>query len=122
MKIDRDQLTAQVERMIKNGYDYLVKITAVDYNDHVEAIYTLRNMDANKDDTLEVEMSSADLWVPSVMKYFKAADWYERELYEMFGIAIKGRAVDRLLLEKWDGENPPLRKDFVWGVQYKTKD
>lgn len=121
MKIDRDQLVSQIERMIKNGYGYLVKITAVDYNDHVEAVYMLRDMDAGKDETLEVEMNGGDLWLPSVEKHFKGADWYERELYEMFGIAIKGRRTERLLLEKWDGDSPPLRKDFVWGVQYKTE-
>ena len=121
MKIDREQLTSQIERMKKNGYDYLVKITAVDYNDRVEAIYMLRSIEAGNDDTLEVEMAHDDLWLPSIMRYYGGADWYERELGEMFGIEIRGRNAERLLLEKWDGENPPLRKDFVWGIQYKTK-
>ncbi|MDE1822726.1 MAG: NADH-quinone oxidoreductase subunit C [Candidatus Micrarchaeota archaeon] len=122
MKIDREQLTSQVDRMKKNGYDYLVKITAVDYSDHVEAIYMLRNLDAGKDESLEVELKNDDLWVPSVMRSYRGADWYERELSEMFGIEIRGRTAERLLLEKWDGANPPLRKDFVWGVQYKAKE
>ena len=46
---------------------------------------------------------------------YKAADWYEREMSEMFGIKIKGRRVKRLLLEKWNGSDFPLRKSFVWG-------
>ena len=46
---------------------------------------------------------------------YKAADWHERELSEMFGIEIKGRKVKRLLLEKWNGVDAPLRKSFAWG-------
>ena len=33
----------------------------------------------------------------------------------MFGIEIKGRKAKRLLLEKWNGVDAPLRKSFVWG-------
>jgi len=38
----------------------------------------------------------------------------------MFGIAIEGREVKRLLLEKWDGLEAPLRKSFPWGSDYKS--
>ncbi len=102
------------------GYSYLVKITAVDYVDHVTALYFLRDIDKRKDEILEVELMPADLWVPTIMKDYTSADWYEREMSEMFDISIKGRKASRLLLEKWDGLSGPLRKSFAWGEDYKS--
>ncbi len=122
MKIDRDALAVTVSGMKSEGFDYLVKITAVDYIDHIDVIYIIRNTDAPRDEILEVSLSPQDLWVPTVMNMHKSADWYERELSEMFGIEIRGRNAPRLLLEKWDGIDPPLRKGFAWDAPYRTKE
>jgi NADH-quinone oxidoreductase subunit C len=120
LKIEREALLQKVTTMKKTGYDYLVKITAVDNNDTVQVVYILRNMDENKDETLEIDLPAKDLWIPTIIDHFRAADWYERELSEMFGIAIHGRVAKRLLLEKWDGVDPPLRKSFTWNAPYKS--
>ena len=106
--------------MKSSGFDYLVKITAVDYVDHVDAVYILRNLESAKDEIVEVTLNASDLWLPSVANIHKSADWYERELSEMFGIEIKDRKAPRLLLEKWDGIDPPLRKSFIWDAPYKV--
>ena len=120
MKIDRAELTETVESMKKQGFDYLVKITAVDYVNSVEAVYFLRNTEKNEDTTLEVEIDPSDLWIPTIVKLHRSADWYEREMSEMFGIEIKGRKAKRLLLEKWYGKPSPLRKNFIWGEPYES--
>lgn len=122
MKIDRGQLTNQVSRLKAAGFDYLVKITAVDYVDHLEVLYFVRDIAASKDEILEVTVAPSDAWVPTIMDFHLSADWYERELAEMFGIIIRGRATARLFLEKWDGADPPLRKSFEWDAQYRTRD
>ncbi len=101
--------------MKTNGYDYLKKITAVDYVDHLEVVYMIYDMANQKDEIIMVRLPPNDPKIDSVMKIYKAADWYERELFEMFGIKISGRKTRRLLLEKWNGIDPPLRKNFVWG-------
>ena len=105
--------------MYSQGYTYLVKITAVDYIKTLTVIYILRDIEKNKDQILEVNMPEEDLWIESIMNVYNAADWYERELHEMFGIKIKGRKMKRLLLEKWDGKGYPLRKNFSWGKPYE---
>lgn len=120
MKIDRDQLQVTVSTMKHDGYDYLVKITAVDYGDRLEAIYILRSIAHKKDQILEVTINPKDAWVNTIMDIHKSADWYEREMCEMFGIEIRGRSAKRLLLEKWDGIDPPLRKSFQWNMPYRT--
>ncbi len=122
MKIERSGLVQGARDLKTRGYSYLVKITAVDYEKYLEVIYTVRNLSERKDETLEVEIDPADAWVPTVMGEFRAADWYERELFEMFGIQVKGRNVERLLLEKWNGKAAPLRKNFTWNAPYETSD
>lgn len=120
MKIERSELTQRAQEMKAQGYSYLVKITAVDYEKYIEVLYILRDMGKNKDETLEVDIDPADAWMPTVMGVFAAADWYERELFEMFGVEIKGRNAERLLLEKWNGKPAPLRKNFKWDEPYET--
>ena len=115
-------LVATVSRMKSEGFDYLVKATAVDYADHVDVLYILRNTDASKDEILEVMLDPKDLRIHTIINIHKSADWYEREMSEMFGIEILGRNAPRLLLEKWDGVDPPLRKVFAWDATYKTKE
>lgn len=122
MKAERSTLLKTLESMKSEGYDYLTKVTAVDYLDHIDVIYFIRNIKASEDDTLEITLKPGDLWLPSVMQVHMSADWYERELSEMFGIEIKGRHAPRLFLEKWDGIDPPLRKGFIWDKPYRTKE
>lgn len=119
MKVERAALLHNVEQMKNAGFDYLVKITAVDYVDHVDALYFIRNTDRNIDETVEVTLDPADLWLDTIMHHYPAADWYERELQEMFGIIVRGRKNPRLLLEKWDGKGYPLRKNFTWNAPYE---
>lgn len=120
MRIKSDELISAIEQKRKEGYTYLVKITAVDYTDRLEAIYFLRNLDSGKEEDIRVDLPAKNPRLGSIMGIFAAADWYERELSEMFDIAIEGREAKRLLLEKWDGKEGPLRKSFVWGKPYKS--
>jgi NADH-quinone oxidoreductase subunit C len=119
LRIEREQLVTELSGMKNAGYSYLVKITAVDYERYLEVVYIIRNIEADKDEMFEVDLSQSDAWIPSVIGIYRAADWYERELYEMFGIEIKGRYADRLLLEKWNGKGAPLRKNFAWDAPYE---
>ena len=122
MKIKREELLQKIGEMKASGYSYLVKITAVDYVDHLKALYFIRDIDKNKDETLEIDLVSTDLWLPTIIKAHTSADWYEREMSEMFGIKIIGGNGERLLLEEWNGTDPPLRKSFAWGKEYKRRE
>ncbi len=120
LKIKREELLQKIGEMKASGYSYLVKITAVDYVDHLTALYFIRDIDKNKEETLEIDLVPTDLWLPTIIKEHTSADWYEREMSEMFDIKIKGRKAGRLLLERWDGTQGPLRKGFAWGEDYKS--
>ena len=120
LKIKREELVQKIGEMKASGYSYLVKITAVDYVDHITALYFLRDIYKNREETLEIDIDPMDLWLPTIIKAHTSADWYEREMSEMFDIKIKGRKAPRLLLERWDGTQGPLRKGFAWGEDYKS--
>ncbi len=122
LKVERENLISTVGKMKAQGYTYLVIVTAVDYSTYIDVVYILRNIDAKKEEILEINLDPKDAWVPTIMDIHKSADWYEREMSEMFGIFIRGRNTPRLLLEKWDGIDPPLRKTFQWDTPYRTSE
>ncbi|MDE1856546.1 MAG: NADH-quinone oxidoreductase subunit C [Candidatus Micrarchaeota archaeon] len=101
------------------GYDYLKKITAVDYVDHLEAVYIIYNTLGKKEEVLRVKLDAEKPKVETVIGVYPAADWYEREMSEMFGIEILKRKSKRLLLEEWNGAIAPFRKSYTWGTDYK---
>jgi len=119
LKIKKEELIERLRELSRSGYNYLVKITAVDYIDHLEVIYFIRNMQNKKEENVRLDLKNGES-LPTVIEIYKSADYYERELSEMFGIAIEGRDVKRLLIEKWDGLEAPLRKNFQWGSEYKS--
>ena len=120
-EIQKAQLVATLEELKSKGFDYLKKITAVDLLDHLEVIYILYNTSSKSDEIAKVDLQG-DNSIPTIIHIYKAADWYERELSEMFGIRIEGREAKKLLLEEWDGTEFPLRKSFEWGKDYKKRD
>jgi NADH:ubiquinone oxidoreductase subunit C len=122
LKVEREKLLEEIKNAKESGLDYLIKITAVDYGDHDEVIYFLLNLEKNKEENIRVDIPSSDLWVPTIIDIFKAADWYEREMSEMFGIDIRGREIRKLLLEKWDGIDAPMKKSFGWGQKYNSNE
>ena len=118
MDIQPEDLAKTCADLKAKGFDYLKKITAVDRNDHVEVVYLFYSTADRKDEIIIAKLPPENPEVHTIMKMYPAADWYERELSEMFGISIKGRKADRLLLELWNGKDAPLRKSFAWGKEY----
>jgi len=121
-EVQREQLVKTLEDLKSKGYEYLKKITAVDYSSYIEVVYIIYNTSSKADEIVKVKITYNDLHINTVIGIFKAADWYERELAEMFGIEIIGRSTPRLLLEEWDGAEFPLLKSFTWGKDYKRRD
>jgi NADH-quinone oxidoreductase subunit C len=119
LEIPKETLVKRLEGLKSDGFNYLKKITAVDYKDHLEVVYFLYNLDLREEQLVVVKLPTQNAEIETVLRIYPAADWYERELSEMFGIKILGREAKRLLLEEWDGVDAPLRRSFVWGQDYK---
>lgn len=74
--------------------------------------YHLISIDRNRDIMLKVALNEKDLNVPSIVSLFPNANWYEREVWDMFGITFQGHPNLRRLLMSPSWEGHPLRKDY----------
>lgn len=84
--------------------------------------YHLQSMTHNRRIRLEVSCPDADPHVPSVVAVYPAADWHERETWDMFGVVFDGHpALTRVMMpDDWPGH--PQRKDYPLGgidIEYK---
>jgi NADH-quinone oxidoreductase subunit C len=89
-------------------------ITAADYPDRekrFEIVYQLLSPYKNSRVRLKVSTDEATP-VASAIPVFPAADWYEREIYDMFGVLFDGHPDLRRILTDYGFEGHPLRKDF----------
>jgi len=98
-------------------YDYLSDVTAVEFRDlerPIEVVWHLRSLPYRRFLRIKVLIEKgATLEVPSVWDVYKAADWMERECYDMFGIRFVGHPdLRRILMWEQYREGYPLRKDF----------
>ena len=96
------------------AYTQLIDLTAVDYPDRknrFEMVYQLLSMHNNMRLRLVTEVGEGQA-VPSATGVFMAANWAEREVWDMFGIFFAGHPDLRRLLTDYGFEGHPLRKDF----------
>ena len=97
-------------------FNYLTDVTAVEYRDMerpLEIVYQLRSLDRKADLRCKIELDKrAPLEVDSVYDLWKGADWLEREVFDMFGVAFRGHPdLRRILMWETYSEGFPLRKD-----------
>jgi len=98
-------------------YDFLCDVTAVEFRDAdipMEVVWHLRSLPYRRFLRLKVELpKGAPLEIDSVWSIYKAADWLERECFDMFGIKFRGHPdLRRILMWEQYREGFPLRKDF----------
>jgi len=92
----------------------LIDICGVDYparERRFDVVYHLLSMPHNH--RIRIKLSTdVDTAVHSVISVYPAADWYEREAFDMYGIAFDQHPDLRRLLTDYGFEGHPLRKDF----------
>jgi NADH-quinone oxidoreductase subunit C len=98
-------------------FNFLTDITAVEYRDlerPLEVVYQLRSLGRKVDLRVKVPLDKTQaLELDTVYDLWKAADWLEREVYDMFGVTFLGHPdLRRILMWETYGEGYPLRKDF----------
>lgn len=97
------------------AFDFLSDLTAVDYLGRplrFEVVYHLYSIGKNHRLRVKIRVPEDDCWVHSLTGYWKAANWLERECWDMFGVRFVGHPDLRriLLYEQFAGH--PLRKDY----------
>jgi len=95
-------------------FQSLVDICAVDYpedKERFEVVYHLLSMRKNHRIRVKVR-TDEDTPVPSAVRIFPAANWYEREAFDMYGVLFSDHPDMRRLLTDYGFEGYPLRKEF----------
>ena len=121
-----DQLVAIVEKEdiakflvflrddVNCQFKQLMDICGVDYPERpqrFEVVYNLLSLVHNNRVTVKV-MLDDNSSIPSVSKVFSSADWWEREIWDLFGIFFSGHPDLRRILTDYGFDGHPLRKDF----------
>jgi len=95
-------------------FSTLVDVTAVDYPDRAkrfDVVYHFLSMYQNHRIRLRVSIRQDDM-VPSIVDVHPSANWFEREVFDMFGILFSGHPDLRRILTDYGFRGYPLRKDF----------
>jgi len=101
----------------EEAYDFLTDVTAVEFRERerpLEVVYHLWSIPRRVFLRVKVELpKDRPLEVDSVVDLWHAADWLEREVYDLFGITFRGHPdLRRILMWETYAEGYPLRKDF----------
>ena len=96
--------------------------TAVDWHPsepRFEVVYHLHSIEPNRRLRIKIRVSGTNPEVDSVTGVWRAADWYEREMFDLFGISFRNHPNLRRILMPLDWEGHPLRKDYpTHGYKY----
>lgn len=115
---------AAVSRYLKHeqGFVRLSAVTAVDWypaDPRFEVVYLLHSLDKNTRLRLKCWISESGPEIDSVCEIWRGANWYEREVFDLFGIRFRNHPDLRRILMPTDWEGYPLRKDYpVHGYKY----
>ena len=103
-------------------FEMLFDITAIDERMRVNrqgqpesefsVVYHLMSFSGNRDFRIKVPLMDADLNVPTIVGLWPAANWYERETWDLYGVMFSEHPDLRRLLTDYGFDGHPLRKDF----------
>jgi len=126
-KFDRDELSIYVRRdaireacaVLRDDpelqFNFLSDITCVDWfpsEPRFEVVYHLFSIPTKRRVRLKVQLGATDPAVESITSVWPAANFFEREVFDLFGIRFEGHPYLRRIMmpENWEGH--PLRKDY----------
>jgi NADH-quinone oxidoreductase subunit C len=98
--------------------DFLVAVSGVDQETTFDSVYHLWSFENNNELVVKVRVPKADVLpdrlpeVPSIAGFWPAANWHERESYDLIGIRYYGHPYLRRILNPWDWQGHPLRRDY----------
>ncbi len=117
MYVSKEELLAVGEKLKDSPetlFDFMFCQTAIDWKDRFEVVYHLTSTTYRHDMVLKVVLEDRDnAEVPSVYSLWKAAEYHENEMYDLFGIRFTGHPFLRRMILGDDWKGYPLRKDYV---------
>jgi len=123
-KYDRNELTITVERediiqacqaVQHAGYNFLEDVTAVDWypsEPRFQITYHILSMSLKSRLRLIARLNSEDAAIDSIVGVWPSANFYEREIFDLFGVHFGGHPNLRRIMMPEDWKGHPLRKDY----------
>jgi len=93
-------------------------LSGVDYPDRIELVYHLISYRRKHELVLKVRLDRDRPQAPTVAEVWKAANWHERECFDLLGVTFAGHPDLRRLLLPDDWVGYPLRKDYAPPTEY----
>ncbi|MBI1754293.1 MAG: NADH-quinone oxidoreductase subunit C [Acidobacteria bacterium] len=117
--IAKETFLPVVDLLHREGFQMLVDITAVDWPERPESqgigrfdvVYHWLNLASQERLRVKVALADGEA-MPTLATQFKTANWFEREVFDLFGIRFEGHPDMRRLLTWDDFQGHALRKDF----------
>ncbi len=123
-KFDRDELTITIAResivsaaqvVQQAGYNFLEDVTAVDRypsEPRMQIVYHILSLGLKQRVRLAVRLNGDDLALQSITSVWPSANFYEREIFDLFGVHFAGHPKLTRIMMPLDWEGHPLRKDY----------
>lgn len=127
VKFDRDEMTLYVDRsdvreacaLLRDDpecpFNFLSDVTCVDWypsEPRFEVVYHLLSIPNKERVRLKVRLSSSSPSIDSITSLWPGANFFEREVYDLFGVRFAGHPYLRRIMMPEDWEGHPLRKDY----------
>ena len=120
----KKELVLEIIQKIKEDdkllYDQLIDITVIDNvlskqnysNQRYTIIYSFLSLSFNKRLLVYSNISEDDQNIDSITQIFESANWFEREIYDLFGINFKNHPNLQRIMNDYNFQGHPLKKDF----------
>jgi len=110
--VARDDVLASAHELRRLGFDRLGMVTAVDRDEWFVVVYRLQSRALSAAVFMKAKVPRHDPVVASVCEVWPAANWQEREVYDLFGIEFEGHPDMRRIFLPDTFEGHPLRRDY----------
>ncbi|MBI5232268.1 MAG: NADH-quinone oxidoreductase subunit C [Coriobacteriales bacterium] len=107
-----DDLLVTMHRLRELGFDRLGMVTAVDRPEFFVLVYRLHSRALSAGLFVKAKVHKEDPVAPSMFEVWPAADWQEREVFDLFGIDFEGHPDLKRIFLPDEFEGHPLRKDY----------
>ncbi len=120
--VEPEQLETTLSRLKNDpslNFGLLLDVTAVDYLSYplqqparFFVVYTIRNWERNMVVQVRTPVANPEIGIPTATHLWDSANWGERETYDQYGIVFQGHPDLRRVLNHWQFQGHPLRKDY----------
>ena len=127
--IDRDRVHELLEHCKRDPelrFDFCMDVTAVDHLSlgalpRFAVVYHLYSLSTGKRVRIKTGVPEDDPVVASATDVWKSTDWFEREVYDMYGIRFEGHPNMKRILCHHEFVGHPMRKDYPADLRWKNK-